>query len=158
MFILDEIYHRKHPIHVNAMKGVTLIRSAQRAVRTQVVRTVSAAQSQTLNHSIKPTTQSVRCFSAKSSSNHPLPLSSLTAISPVDGRYASVTAPLRSVFSEYSLIEKRAKVEVRWLQAMAQESKITEVNSLFHITYQSYIVCCVRADDTPDNDGRSYLT
>ena len=46
-------------------------------------------------------------------------LSPLTAISPVDGRYDSKTAPLREIASEYGLIRYRVAVEVRWLQALA---------------------------------------
>ncbi|MCW8962326.1 MAG: adenylosuccinate lyase [Gammaproteobacteria bacterium] len=54
-------------------------------------------------------------------------LSSLTAVSPVDGRYGSKTADLRPIFSEYGLIFQRVKVEVRWLQALSNEAGITEV-------------------------------
>ncbi len=54
-------------------------------------------------------------------------LSALTAISPVDGRYASKTTELRSIFSEFGLIKYRVTVEVRWLQALANAQAITEV-------------------------------
>ncbi len=54
-------------------------------------------------------------------------LSSLTAVSPVDGRYASKTAALRSYFSEYGLIHHRVFVELRWLQALARHDQIVEV-------------------------------
>ena len=54
-------------------------------------------------------------------------LSPLTATSPVDGRYAGKTAPLRPIFSEYGLIHYRVQVEVRWLQALAREAAIAEV-------------------------------
>lgn len=54
-------------------------------------------------------------------------LSALTAISPVDGRYGSKTAELREIFSEFGLIKYRTIVEVRWLQKLAKEPKITEV-------------------------------
>ena len=54
-------------------------------------------------------------------------LSSLTAVSPVDGRYGSKTADLRPIFSEYGLIFHRVKVEIRWLQALANEAAISEV-------------------------------
>ncbi len=54
-------------------------------------------------------------------------LSSLTAISPVDGRYGSKTAALRPVFSEYGLIYHRVLVEIRWLQHLANEKGIAEV-------------------------------
>jgi len=52
---------------------------------------------------------------------------SLKAISPIDGRYASKVENLRPIFSEYGLIRFRVQVEVRWLQALAQHEKITEV-------------------------------
>ncbi len=54
-------------------------------------------------------------------------LSTLTALSPVDGRYGDKTKALRTSFSEFGLIKCRVEVEVRWLQALANESKITEV-------------------------------
>ncbi len=54
-------------------------------------------------------------------------LSALTALSPVDGRYASKTSALREFFSEYGLIKHRVLVEVRWLQALANEPAIAEV-------------------------------
>ncbi len=57
-------------------------------------------------------------------------LNELTAISPVDGRYGSKTAPLRDLFSEYGLIKHRVLVEVRWFQALASHSEITEVPEL----------------------------
>ncbi len=54
-------------------------------------------------------------------------LSSLTAVSPVDGRYAGKTAALRPIFSEYGLIKSRVQVEVRWLQRLANHAAIPEV-------------------------------
>ncbi len=54
-------------------------------------------------------------------------LSTLTAISPIDGRYGSKTAALRPIFSEYGLIRYRVLVEVRWLQALAAWAAIAEV-------------------------------
>ena len=57
-------------------------------------------------------------------------LSQLTAISPIDGRYASKTAALRPLVSEYGLIRHRVIVEVEWLQALAAEPAITEVPAL----------------------------
>lgn len=52
---------------------------------------------------------------------------SLLAISPIDGRYAGKTEPLQLSFSEYGLIRNRAVVELRWLQAMAQNEGIGEL-------------------------------
>ncbi|WP_120995328.1 adenylosuccinate lyase [Stutzerimonas urumqiensis] len=54
-------------------------------------------------------------------------LSSLTAISPVDGRYGSKTTALRSIFSEFGLIRFRVLVEVRWLQRLAAHDGIPEL-------------------------------
>ena len=54
-------------------------------------------------------------------------LSALTALSPVDGRYASKTSAYRQFFSEYGLIKHRVLVEIRWLQALANHSEIIEV-------------------------------
>jgi len=54
-------------------------------------------------------------------------LSSLTAVSPVDGRYGSKTDDLRPIFSEYGLIRHRVAVEVRWLKALAAQPQIVEV-------------------------------
>ena len=53
--------------------------------------------------------------------------SPLTAISPVDGRYASKCDSLREIFSEFGLIKFRTQVEIRWLQALSAEEKIAEV-------------------------------
>ena len=54
-------------------------------------------------------------------------LSTLTAVSPVDGRYAGKTSALRPIFSEFGLIRCRVQVEVRWLQRLAAHSGIPEV-------------------------------
>ena len=57
-------------------------------------------------------------------------LSPLTAISPVDGRYAGKSADLRPMFSEFGLIRHRVLVEVRWLQALSSNPGIAEVRPL----------------------------
>lgn len=57
-------------------------------------------------------------------------MTELTAISPIDGRYAHQVAPLRPLFSEYGLIRFRLLVEIRWLQMLAQEPAIGEVPPL----------------------------
>ena len=59
-----------------------------------------------------------------------LPFSTLTALSPVDGRYASKVEALRPIFSEYGLIKFRVTVEVRWLQQLAEVNGIDEVPAL----------------------------
>jgi adenylosuccinate lyase len=57
-------------------------------------------------------------------------LSSLSAISPIDGRYAEKTVGLRSIFSEYGLMRYRVIAEVRWLIQLASHAGIPEVPSL----------------------------
>ncbi len=54
-------------------------------------------------------------------------LSSLTAVSPVDGRYGGKTKELRPIFSEFGLMKYRVRVEVRWLQALAACPQVSEV-------------------------------
>src|SRR5690606_36717693 len=49
-----------------------------------------------------------------------LALNTLTAVSPVDGRYGSKTAPLRKYFSAYALIKYRVKVEVEYFIALCE--------------------------------------
>jgi len=56
-----------------------------------------------------------------------LDLSATTALTPLDGRYGSKVKSLRPIFSEFGLIKYRSLVEVKWIQALAQESKIAEV-------------------------------
>lgn len=54
-------------------------------------------------------------------------LNELTAVSPIDGRYATRTAPLRECFSEYALIRERVRVEVRWFLALSESPDIPEL-------------------------------
>nr|WP_269468675.1 adenylosuccinate lyase [Alteromonas sp. ASW11-130] len=54
-------------------------------------------------------------------------MTQLTAISPVDGRYAGKSEALRSIFSEYGLLKYRVEVEVRWLQMLSDTPQINEV-------------------------------
>jgi adenylosuccinate lyase len=54
-------------------------------------------------------------------------LSTMTALSPLDGRYAGQTEPLRNLFSEYGLMKSRIKVELEWLKMLAAEPGIDEV-------------------------------
>lgn len=60
----------------------------------------------------------------------PKTLTPLTAISPVDGRYADKCDVLREIFSEYGLINRRVQVEVAWLRALAAHPGIAEVPAL----------------------------
>ncbi|WP_118986231.1 adenylosuccinate lyase [Photorhabdus sp. CRCIA-P01] len=54
-------------------------------------------------------------------------LSSLTAVSPIDGRYGDKVSVLRTIFSEFGLLKFRVRVEVRWLQKLAECAEIKEV-------------------------------
>ncbi len=51
-------------------------------------------------------------------------LSPLTAVSPLDGRYAEKTAPLRSYASEWALIQYRLRIEVAWLRFLAARPEL----------------------------------
>ncbi|OOG55860.1 adenylosuccinate lyase [Rhodanobacter sp. B05] len=51
----------------------------------------------------------------------------LTALSPLDGRYASKVEALRPIFSEFGLMHRRVQVEIEWLLALAAEPKIAEL-------------------------------
>ena len=55
-------------------------------------------------------------------------LSPLTAISPIDGRYATKTEALRDSFSEYGLIRYRVLVEVKWLKYLSEHPQISEIS------------------------------
>ena len=60
--------------------------------------------------------------------------SNLTALSPLDGRYAAKVEPLRGHFSEFGLIRNRVRVEVAWLKAMATEQSLAEIKQFSSIT------------------------
>ena len=53
--------------------------------------------------------------------------SSLTSLSPLDGRYAGKLDALRPHFSEYGLIRRRLQVEIEWLKVLAAEPNFTEI-------------------------------
>lgn len=54
-------------------------------------------------------------------------MNTLTALSPIDGRYASKVDSLRPYLSEFGLIHARVTVEVRWLQSLANHADIHEI-------------------------------
>ncbi len=58
------------------------------------------------------------------------PVSALTAISPIDGRYHGKTRVLSRYFSEYGLIYYRVLVEIRWFQQLAAHACVPEVKPL----------------------------
>ena len=55
---------------------------------------------------------------------------SITALSPLDGRYELKVAELQNAFSEYALIRCRVLVEVLWLKALCAEKGIPECRAL----------------------------
>ncbi|MDQ6994285.1 MAG: adenylosuccinate lyase [Mariprofundaceae bacterium] len=65
-------------------------------------------------------------------------VSPISALSPLDGRYASKVASLRPIFSEYGLIKSRVTVEVRWFQMLAAHHDIQEVPT-FSDAAQSFL-------------------
>ncbi|MFI4968311.1 MAG: adenylosuccinate lyase [Gammaproteobacteria bacterium] len=53
--------------------------------------------------------------------------SMLTALSPLDGRYAGKTEALRTLFSEYGLMRQRVTVELGWFSVIADDPGIPEI-------------------------------
>jgi adenylosuccinate lyase len=68
-----------------------------------------------------------KCFLSAPSGGPNMPLDSLTALSPLDGRYAARVDALRGQFSEYGLIRRRLQVEIEWLKALAAEPHFAEI-------------------------------
>lgn len=63
-------------------------------------------------------------------------LTTLNALSPLDGRYQSKLDVLRPFFSEYALIKHRAWVEVEWLKALASAPELAEITAFSASTIQ----------------------
>jgi len=74
----------------------------------------------------------------------------LSALSPLDGRYAAKAAPLRPIFSEYGLMHRRVRVEIAWLIALADEPAIGEVPAL---SADARAFLHAIAEDFSDADG-----
>ena len=78
-------------------------------------------------------------------------LTSLNAISPIDGRYAAKTSRLRTYTSEYALIYYRVLVEVSWFKQLASMEDIAELPSL---TKASAAVLDRIIEDFDENDAQ----
>ncbi|BGI50972.1 MAG: adenylosuccinate lyase [Arsenophonus endosymbiont of Ceratovacuna japonica] len=65
-------------------------------------------------------------------------LSSLTAISPIDGRYSDKISLLRPIFSEFGLMKYRIQVEICWLQKLSDFNDIKEIPT-FSIIAKNYL-------------------
>jgi adenylosuccinate lyase len=74
----------------------------------------------------------------------------LTALSPLDGRYASKVEALRPIFSEFGLMHRRVQVEIEWLLALAAEAKIAELPA-FNAAQIATLTAI--ADDFSEADG-----
>jgi len=61
-------------------------------------------------------------------------LSTLTALSPLDGRYNGKVDALRGYFSEFGLIRFRVHIEIEWLKALAAQTDIPEVGPFSSVT------------------------
>ncbi len=59
-----------------------------------------------------------------------MPLSALTALSPLDGRYRDKISRLSDYFSEFGLIRYRILVEVEWLKALCAAAALDDIPSL----------------------------
>jgi len=64
-------------------------------------------------------------------------LATLTALSPLDGRYAGKVAALSGHFSEFGLIRHRVRIEIAWLEALAAEPAIPEVPPFSSVALQA---------------------
>ena len=64
-------------------------------------------------------------------------LAALTALSPLDGRYAGKVAALSGHFSEFGLIRHRVRIEIAWLEALAAEPAIPEVPPFSSVALQA---------------------
>ncbi|HEV7489451.1 MAG TPA: adenylosuccinate lyase [Rhodanobacteraceae bacterium] len=79
-----------------------------------------------------------------------MPHSALTALSPLDGRYAAKVENLRPIFSEYGLMKRRVRVEVRWLLALADDDGIAEVAPFSEAARTALLAI---ADDFSEDDA-----
>lgn len=87
-------------------------------------------------------------------------LSSLTAVSPLDGRYASKTEELRPIFSEYGLMRFRVQVELTWLKHLAECEQIKEVPAFSKetIDFIDNIISNFSEEDARDIKNREAVT
>lgn len=79
-------------------------------------------------------------------------LSTLTAISPIDGRYASKVDALRPIASEFGLMRARIEVELAWIKSLAINPQINEVPPL---SEQAIAHIDAIVDNFSETDGKS---
>ena len=87
-------------------------------------------------------------------------LSPLTAISPLDGRYESKVASLRSIFSEFGLMRFRVQVELTWLKHLSACKEIAEVPQFSQETlaFIDNIIANFSLEDAQDIKNREKVT
>lgn len=81
-----------------------------------------------------------------------LMLNELTAISPLDGRYAAKTAKLRAYVSEYGLHRYRVQVEIHWLIALSETASLSEIPKLSKKAHADLLK--ITTDFTPEDAAR----
>jgi adenylosuccinate lyase len=79
-------------------------------------------------------------------------LHALTALSPLDGRYAAKVAALAGHFSEYGLIRHRVRVELAWLVALSDEPGIVELPAFGEASRAA--IAAVNASFAPEDAAR----
>jgi adenylosuccinate lyase len=82
-------------------------------------------------------------------------MDTLTALSPLDGRYASKLTELAPIFSEFGLIQRRVAVEIAWLEALCDAKDIPEAKDL---TADDRIALRAIASDFSVDDARRVKT
>ena len=87
-------------------------------------------------------------------------LSPLTTISPLDGRYESKVASLRSIFSEFGLMRFRVQVELTWLKHLSACKEIAEVPQFSQETlaFIDNIIANFSLEDAQDIKNREKVT
>ena len=75
-------------------------------------------------------------------------LTTLNALSPLDGRYQTKLDALRPYFSEYALIKHRAWVEVEWLKALSATKDLAEIAPFSSDTTQELDVAIINFSET----------
>jgi len=76
-----------------------------------------------------------------------MPLSSLTALSPLDGRYHGKVDALRQHFSEFGLIRYRVLIEIEWLKALSAEPAIVEIPPFSRATIAHLDALCAQFNE-----------
>ncbi len=74
-------------------------------------------------------------------------LNSLTAVSPIDGRYRSKTEPLADYFSEYALIRYRVRVEIEYFIALC-ELPVPQLSGVDHALFDRLRRIYLHFDET----------